>query len=267
MTRMRGSPSGTTFEHDPVTEDVECYQELIGDTVGARAAVLEVGSGTCRVAAALALAGHAITGVEPSAAMRARATVRLAALPERVGRRVRQVAGTAATPGLSPDERFDVILFGCNTFAHLLTAAERSVALTTLRSHLRRPGLLILDLDLAGPRRMAETMGLLWLSGTWPIPGRAAETLAHMATASPGQEREVLTIMHLFDVWAEGGPPRRTSVTLSLAQLDPAEVERSLLTAGYQVAGRLGDYDLAPWDEEAPRAILLAEAVDAPVRS
>ncbi len=247
-------------EHDLVTEDVECYQELMRAAAGPHAHVLEIGSGSGRVVAALSLAGHSVTGVEPSAAMRARAARRLAALPERAARRARQIAGTAVKPGLDPSERFDAILLGCNTFAHLLSDVERRAALAALRSHLRPSGVLVLDLDVAGPRNMADTMGLLWLSGTWTVPGRNGETLAHFSAAHPGPEPDVLVISHFYDVWSPDQAVRRTASQMPLAVLDPQEVEQRLLDTGYRLRERYGSYDLTQWDDEAPRAIFVADA-------
>jgi SAM-dependent methyltransferase len=244
-------------EHDGVTEDIECYQELISTSAGDRAAVLEVGSGSGRIAAALALAGHTVTGIEPSAAMRARCERRLAALPERVARRVTQCAGTATAPGLGDAARFDVVLLGCNTFAHLITRVERARALAALRGHLRPGGVLILDVDVVGPRRMAETAGQVWCSGMWAVP-RSARTLTHFSTAIEPAEPESVRVLQWYDVWEPGGMVRRETATMTLAILNPSEMESLLRAAGYRVSARYGSYELEPWEAEAPRAILLA---------
>jgi SAM-dependent methyltransferase len=127
------------LEHDALTDDVECYTALIREHAPPRARVLELGAGTGRVAAALALAGWQVTGVEPSAAMLARGSLRVQTLPERVSRRIRLLRGTAGEPGLDPAERFDVALFGLNVLAHLLTLEARHAALTAARAHLAGP--------------------------------------------------------------------------------------------------------------------------------
>jgi SAM-dependent methyltransferase len=246
-------------EHDGVTEDIECYQELIAGAVGERAAVLEIGSGSGRIAAALALAGHTVTGIEPSAAMRARCERRLAELPERVARRVSQRAGSATAPGLAEDARFDVILFGCNTFAHLLTWEERRRALVALRAWLRSAGVLLLDVDVAGPRRMAETVGQVWCSGMWTVP-RSPLTLAHFSTALEPTEPDSVRVLHWYDRWEAGGELRRETARMTLALLDPSELERLVGEAGYAITARYGSHELEPWEEEAPRAIIIASA-------
>src|SRR5258705_1003849 len=156
-------------EHNTHTDDLECYLSLISGTHEGPARLLEVGSGTGRIQAALALAGHHVTGVEPSAAMRARADLRCASLPQRVARRIRTLDGSATRLPLADDETFDVALFGLNTFAHLLARDERQLALTLARKHLMPGGALILDLDLSGPRRLRAAAGHVLWQGTWAI--------------------------------------------------------------------------------------------------
>ncbi|HZC76522.1 MAG TPA: class I SAM-dependent methyltransferase, partial [Ktedonobacterales bacterium] len=128
------------IEHNAHTDDLECYLSLISGMHEGPARLLEIGSGTGRIQAALALAGHHVTGVEPSTAMRARADLRCASLPQRVARRIRTLAGSATRLPLADDETFDVVLFGLNTFAHLLARDERQVALTLARKHLAPGG-------------------------------------------------------------------------------------------------------------------------------
>src|SRR6185437_9670370 len=170
-------------EHDRVTEDIECYQELIVQADLRAPAILEIGSGTGRVLARLAAAGYTVTGVEPSEAMRQRCARRLAALPERVSRRVRVLAGDAEHLPLDEQDQFDLSLYGMNTFAHLLTSQARHRALSDVGAHMRPGALLLLDLDLLGMRRLAETAGQLWWQGTWPLPENSAVLLSHLISA------------------------------------------------------------------------------------
>ena len=140
------------IEHDAITEDIEFFAQQIAGLGVARPRVLEVGSGTGRIAAGLALAGYEVVGIEPSAAMRARCLARLAALPERVARRMTVLDGDARLLILPPDARFDAALYGLDTFAHLLTAGERDIALRAAHERLRPDGKLLIDLDPLGPR-------------------------------------------------------------------------------------------------------------------
>lgn len=258
MARMNGDPYAEIaewydLEHDALTADVECYASLIESVAGNRASVLEIGSGTGRIAAALALAGHQVTGIEPSDAMRGRASSRLTKLPERVARRVTCKAGDATSPGLMDGERFDVVLFGLNVFAHLTTSAARQAALVSAAEHIAPDGLLLLDLDVLGLRRLAETMRQLWWQGTWPASGD--REVSHFVTADGSREPGVVQTVHFYDVAScEGGLSRIVS-RMPLAVLTHGEMELLLHLAGFSVEAVYGSYDLAPYDDAAPRMI------------
>src|SRR6185312_6253837 len=128
------------LEHDAITEDIEFFAQQIAGLGVARPRILEIGSGTGRIAAGLALAGYEVVGIEPSAAMRARCLARLAALPERVVRRITVLDGDARLLTLPPNARFDAAIYGLDTFAHLLTSGERDAALHAAHERLRPGG-------------------------------------------------------------------------------------------------------------------------------
>lgn len=245
------------LEHDSLTDDIECYTSLLAATGAHRLSILELGSGTGRVAAALALAGHAVTGVEPSPAMRVGCERRLRELPGKVSRRITVLPGTATDFAAPGSQRFDVALFALNAFAHLTTAEERHAALVHVREHLAPTGQLILDLDVLGPRRLRETAGQLWWQGTWPVPD-SAMMVSHFITAVPPTAPDVVDVMHLYDAHEQGGEIRRTLVRMPLAVVSPGELMLALIHAGYTLDAAYGGYDLAPLDAASPRALLVA---------
>ncbi|HEU5438113.1 MAG TPA: class I SAM-dependent methyltransferase [Ktedonobacterales bacterium] len=240
-------------EHDALTEDIECFASLLAPAPGGHAFVLEIGAGTGRIAAALAVAGHSITAIEPSAAMRERFSRRLTQIPERAARRVTLLPGTAEAPGLAADQRFGTVLLSQNLLAHLLTPDERHAALTAAFAALRPGGRLLADVDLLGPRRLLESAHQLWLQGVWNLP--SGEQLEHLVAGAPGTQPSTVELTHLYDVHAPGGPLRRTTTRMMLAVLSKGEVEVALLRAGFGVEAIHGNYDLAPYDDTSPRAI------------
>lgn len=254
-------------EHDPLTEDVEAYASLIAERDGAGEApsrVIEIGAGTGRIAAALAVAGHGVVAIEPSAPMRARLARRLAQLPERAARRITVVAGDAETPGVDAEARFDVALLGQNVLAHLPAPAQRLAALRTIRGYLRPGGHLICDVDVLGPRRLLDTAHQLWWQGAWPLastgrPDDGAQ-IEHFVSGAPGPAPGTVELIHFYDVHTPGGPVARTTARMTLALLSKSEVETALLAAGFTIAEVYGGYDLAPYEEGAARAIFDALA-------
>lgn len=262
------------LEHDALTDDVECLHELIGASAPGRARVLEVGAGTGRIAAGLAVAGMEVTAVEPSPAMRERAAKRLAAMPERVARRVQLVAGSATDLGIDASEQFDAVNFGLGTFGHLATLTERLGALAAARAHLRPGGLLVIDLDLAGLRRLAETPGQLYHQGTWLLPpsappppsapGAPTRYVSHFVAAGTVREGGLITLTHFYDLHEQGGngtspqPVARTVSQMPLALLSRGEVELALRHSGYEVEAVYGGYNQEPYEEGAGRALFVA---------
>jgi SAM-dependent methyltransferase len=249
-------------EHDGLSEDVECLASLLVAPPSGRAAVLEIGSGTGRIAAALAAAGHEVTGVEPSERMRERGALRLARLPERVRRRIRLAPGTATEPGLPVGALFDAVIFGLNALAHLTSPEERDRALRVAREHLRPGGQLLIDLDIGGPRRLLETAHQVWWQGSWLVEGEDArdqnqdqrEQVTHFVTGAQGQPG-LLTVTHIYDVHTQGGVVRRTQTQMTLALLARGEVELALAHAGFETEAVYGGYDLAGYDDLSARAI------------
>lgn len=240
-------------EHDPITADVEAYASLIAEHAGDGAHVIEIGAGTGRAAAALAVAGHSVTAVEPSAPMRERLARRLAQLPERAARRVTVVAGSAEAPGVAAATRYDVALLGQNVLAHLTVPEQRLDALRTIRGHLRPGGHLICDVDLLGPRRLLETAHQLWWQGAWKLSSGAQ--IEHFISGAPGALPGTVELIHFYDLHAPGGPVARTTARMTLALLSHGEVETALLAAGFAIAAVYGGYDLAPYEEGSARAI------------
>ena len=245
------------LEHDPVTEDLECYLELLTSLgITGRAAILEVGSGTGRIAVALATAGYDVTGIEPSAAMRLRGEARVAARPDRVADRVHLLAGAADDYGSEAAEVYQAIIYGLNTFAHLTDQQSRLRALAVAASHLPPRGVLLIDLDLAGPRRLLGAPGQLYLQAAFRD---RQDWITHLVAGSPGTEPGTLMVTHLYDVFASGGEVRRrTLVHMPLAVLTSGELELSVSTSGFEIEAIYGGFDLAAIDHLSSRVILVA---------
>jgi SAM-dependent methyltransferase len=254
------------LEHDMLSDDLECYIELLtkpsGDSSAPthRTSVLEVGSGTGRISAALAAAGFEVTGVEPSQAMRDRALARLSQLPPRVARRIHIVAGAADDYGTGvPDgQRFHAVLYGLNTFAHLTGYRERRQALAVARGHLEVEGLLLIDLDLAGPRRLLASPGQLYVQGSWKVPPESDRWVSHLVSGAQGAEPGSLVVTHWYDVFQAGHEVVRTQAQMTMAVISRGELELAVAVAGFETLAAYGGFDLTTADDFSPRAILLA---------
>jgi SAM-dependent methyltransferase len=249
-------------EHDGFEDDLQFYRDL---AAGAGPTILEVGCGSGRVTLALARMGRTITGVDSSAAMLARCQARLAAEPPAVTSRVRLVHADIRALDASVPASFALAIVPLNTFSHFATPPDRLAALAAIRERVVPGGLLALDLDLAGPRRLLESPGHLWLLGAWeaaPTEPAAADAgprfVQHFASAVPAPEPDAALVTHLYDVQSSDGLVRRTLSRMTLALLSRNEVQLTLERAGYTVEAVYGSYELDPYQPGDERAIFVA---------
>lgn len=115
--------------------DVEVYAGL----APAGGGVLELGAGSGRIAAALAARGLAVTGVDISPAMLARAEARRAGLPPEVAGRIELRRGDMTALDLR--RTFDLVTCPFFTLAHVPAGAAWRNTFATAARHLAQGGL------------------------------------------------------------------------------------------------------------------------------
>lgn len=129
------------LSHDRLTDDIPFVLQNVMEVGGP---VLEVGCGSGRLLVPLARAGFAVTGIDNSSEMLARAEVRLAAEPDEVRARTGLLAADVKSLTSDVGGPFGLIVFGYNTFMHLDESAG-AIALQRLRPLLRPGGRLLID--------------------------------------------------------------------------------------------------------------------------
>ncbi len=235
------------LEHGDISVDVPLYLDFARRSGGP---ILELGCGTGRLLVPLAQAGYEVVGVDRSAAMLARAEARLAA----AGLSNRVTLIQADVTDFHLDQRFGLALFALNTFMHLTDQADQIAALTCVRRHLRPGGLLILDLP--GPSEpFLIQPGLILSSQFQTAEGSTVLKLTDSHYDRAQQMEEITTI---YDETGADGVTRRIIVPLRLRYVFRYELELLLHLAGLRLEAVYGDYDLRPFDEEAPRLIAVS---------
>jgi ubiquinone/menaquinone biosynthesis C-methylase UbiE len=111
--------------------DADFYLELAARTGGP---VLDIGTGTGRIAWMLAEAGHAVVGVDLSAAMLLQAEAKRARQPAEVQGRCRFLRQDMTE--LSVDGTFPLVLIPYRSFHHLMQPEQQRRALVALRRHM-----------------------------------------------------------------------------------------------------------------------------------
>lgn len=125
----------------PHEGDLAFFRRIAGERGGP---VLEIGTGTGRVASALATDGVEVVGIDRSTAMLRQAEERRASMPPEVAARLTFVHGDMTTFDLG--RRFALILAPSRVFQFALTTDDQRAALRRFRTHLQPDGRLVLDL-------------------------------------------------------------------------------------------------------------------------
>jgi SAM-dependent methyltransferase len=231
-----------------LSADVDLYEALARRV---DAPVLELGTGTGRVALALAARGFEVVGIDRSQAM-----LRIAQeKANRDGVEVKLLHDDMRQPKLNG--RFGLIVCALDTFLHLAGTDEQIATLSAAQGLLAPGGLIALDLP--GP---AGDWGD-WDAGARPLVldwslQTADRRVTRFTSFQSDLSTQTLTVFDVFEVTDQNGAVRRHTVSYPLRFVFPAELELLLQMAGLRIHTRYGDYELGPFTAESPRMIVLA---------
>jgi SAM-dependent methyltransferase len=211
--------------------------------------VLELGSGTGRLLLPLARAGVAVTGIDLSAPMLARARDRARRM--RRDRRPAIVRGDVRHLPFRP-ATFDVVLAPYGMLQSLVADRDLSAALGAAARVLRKGGLLGVDLvpDLA---RWDEYGREERMRGEAPDGSRLT-----LFESVRQDRRRGLTIFDEEFVVRRGRRTTTKRFSLTFRTRTMAAMRGRLERAGFDVEAVLGDYQGGPWARTADVWILLA---------
>ncbi|MFL5582269.1 MAG: class I SAM-dependent methyltransferase [Gemmatimonadaceae bacterium] len=218
--------------------------------------VLEVGCGTGRISLPLARAGHAVTGVDLSPAMLARAREKLAAEPEAVRARVALVEGDATRLDV-PGGPFDLAIAPFRVLQHLTDVDDQLRCLTSVRRHLAPGGRLAFDVfnpsfaSMVGDRsaEVEDTPEL-----TLPDGRHLRRTVRVPQVHFVEQVSDIEIAYYL----RTGSATRRVVQAFRMRWYTPRELEHLLARAGYQVEAMYGGFDRRPLTDGAPEIVVVA---------
>lgn len=238
--------------HGDFREDVGLWLSFAGRT---DRPVLEVGCGTGRIAIELALAGHRVTGMDPSAAMLEVARNKAAA----AGAKVSFMEGLVLEANLER-EHYGLVLVPLDVFLYCNDGEDQRAMLEALRDAMTFNGQLVLDLP--GPA--------LWLDPD----SNAVQVLAHTGETDDGvafdcwhlHDDDLSTQTRMLRVTYEtvdlDGLVRRRVSEHYLRYVYRFEIEYLLHLAGLVLVDVYGDYDLGPLTNDSERMIVVARRRD-----
>jgi SAM-dependent methyltransferase len=235
--------------YDDVEDDLEMYRGFAERTGGP---ILEIGSGTGRVALALAAAGHTVVGLELAAALRAVAQQKA----DRAQRtdRVTFVAGDMRRFQL--DRHFGLILIPLNTFLHNLTLDDQLATLACCAKHLRPGGLLVLDCFNPDPAQAADDGRLIMQRRVLDrASGLPAVLLLARVTDWNNQLQEITYFIDRID---HHGQVQRAILPTTYRFIFRHELRLLLKAGGFDVKDEYGSYDLDPVETGSDKLIVIA---------
>ncbi len=210
--------------------------------------VLEVGFGTGRVGLAIARAGIDVVGVDPSAAMLARARERWRASAGRGHGTVTLRRADVRTMALG--RRFALIVSPFNVLQHLYTAGDIGRALDHIRAHLLPRGRFAFDV--LHPDVEVLSRNRRYRVGHVSYEGRRYR---YDESYDYDARRQVQMIyLHFVD---EAQPPRGFTVPLAHRQFFAQELLGLLDRYGFDVVERWGDFDRTAFVAASEQQVLL----------
>lgn len=230
--------------------DVPFWESL---ALAADGEVLELGTGTGRIAIPLARAGARITGIDLSEPMLRRAVQRLRR--SRSPHRPRLVRGDIRTLPFRP-AAFALVAAPYGILQSLIRERDLQATLESV-SHVVRPGgRLVLDLVPDLPR---------WseYSRRKSLAGRFGPNSHVTLIESVSQDRaKGLTRFDQEYVVRRGRQAETHHFSLTFRTVSVPQMRRRLERAGFRVDAVLGDYDGGPWDPRADVWVIIASRTE-----
>jgi SAM-dependent methyltransferase len=220
--------------------DVSATVSRMVDLSGAHGRVLELGVGTGRLAAPMALAGLSVTGIDSSPTM-------LDRLPTQPGGdRVTSVCGDMVDD--LPDGPFDTCLVAYNTIFNLLDAAAQRRCFQAVADRLTPGGSFVVEAivpDLDAPA-----------GGDVHVRSMSADRV--VLSVSDHRPDEQRTCGQFVELTEAGGVRLRP---WAIRWAPPDELDEMAVAAGFTLEARFADMSGSPFDEHSDHHVSVYRAV------
>lgn len=236
------------------TDDIGLLRSLIGDTGPLN--ILECFSGTGRILVPLLLDGHAVTGIEISEAMQARAREKVIETGERARSRARLLVQDVLDGNWGAG--YDLVVFGANAFYELPSAQSQEKCIRLAAEALKPNGLVFIDNDDYkgdwGKGPFGEERIIFEGGGSDGSFGRAAMTCLGF------DDKE--NILHMARTWYKRDPDGNESMDEYKCWKHPVsadEIRGWLDTYDFDILNIFGDRSGTLYMPESERAIFWAK--------
>ncbi len=244
--------------------DIDLYLALANRVAGP---VVELCIGSGRIAVALALAGHKVTGVDHDPAMLERAAARAVAAGLGVGAGPQLVRGDLFDADVigraMPRATFSLGIIGLNSLLLLGGPRRQRQAIQLLAGLLEPGGLAVVDILLPFADDLARFDGRLAFEWLRREPEADRDVIKTTAAWYDSGTRAV-TLTTIFDEGRQGEPVTRWTREDVLHLLAADELQMYAEDAGLEVEVMAGDYALSALEPGDGRAVMVARRPAAP---
>lgn len=240
--------------------DLDLYLALADRAAGP---VVELCSGSGRIAIPLALAGHHVTGVDQDPAMLDRAAARAAAARLDVDASPRFVLGDLYSTDIPGSGTFALGIIGLNSLLLLGGARRQRQAIAVLAGLLAPGGLAVVDTWMPLVDDLVRFDGRLGFEWCRRDPETDRDVIKTTAAWYDSASRAV-TLTTVFDEGGQGEPVIRWTREDALSLVAADELRMYAEDAGLEVEIVAGDYDLSPLQPGDGRAVMVARRSAAP---
>jgi ubiquinone/menaquinone biosynthesis C-methylase UbiE len=246
-------PARYDLEYGWTTADLPFYAGLAAAADGP---VLDVATGTGRIALALAAEGHDVTAVDVSASMIEFAQTKAGADD------VTWLAQDIRT--FKPKQKFALAVVGGNAFGQFLTNADRDAALSAIYRALRPGATVAIALRFPQVADLATRGDVAQAWHTY-LDAEGREVLVSGAS----DYDQIAQVVHhtTYRTFAFDGTPAAPATTVSVRQHFPAELEAALTAARFEVVGRYADFWETPLHADAAQLVVVARKPERARRS
>jgi SAM-dependent methyltransferase len=219
------------------------YAELCGSPV------LDLASGTGRVAIALAKAGYDVVALEQSQSMLEMASRQLERLHKQVANRITLVEGSMID--FSLEEEFQMVIIP-TSFAHALTYEDQLSTLRCVHKHLTKDGLFIIDLF---PGEMQYDSASF---EDTPVTLSDGQSVSRSGTIQSDLEKKLMRMDLQYTVRdSDGNIVKQVDVVSGAALIFNHDADELVHDAGFEVVDELGDFEGNPYTTDSGRRILV----------
>lgn len=220
-------------------EDIKFYLKIIGRNP---CKILELGSGTGRIAIPLAEAGHIVYALDNSKDMH-----HILKLKVRAELRNRIIPIHSSMTDFRLDECFDYAILGLNNIFNLTEEQDRIRCFTLVRKHLKNDGRFLIDTTLPSPADLKKMDGTYNFS---IIEGPENKRGFSIVYRKYDTKRQVM-ILNFLSIDVDSNGKAIFFITPALEYYpSPGEMRLLLHNTGFEIESFWCDYDGTPFEDD-----------------